>query len=248
MSLRRRVRHLIPLPVRERLYDWNPSRLRRWRQVPGLRKLPGGGDVALTFDDGPDPEFTPALLEGLDAAGASATFFVVGERVAGNEELLREIERRGHEIALHGMTHRRHDLLGDAEARAELVDGLAAIEAAGVARPRWYRPPYGAASAPLVEHCRELGLGLAYWSAWGQDWDPIPAARIARLVERDLGPGAVVLLHDSPLYAEREDATPTIAAVPEIAAAARRRGLSLVSLGDANASGDAQDGAAPSSR
>jgi peptidoglycan/xylan/chitin deacetylase (PgdA/CDA1 family) len=245
MSLRRRVRHLIPLPVRERLYDWNPSRHRQWRRVPGLRTIAGGSAVALTFDDGPDPEFTPPLLEALAAAGASASFFVVGEWIPGNEELLREIEARGHEIALHGMTHRRHDELDPAAARAELADGLAAIAAAGVARPRWYRPPYGAASAALAHHCRELGLGLAYWSAWGQDWDPIPAARIARLVERDLAPGAVVLLHDSPLYAERDDAGPTIGAIPAIAAAARGRGLDLLTL--SAAVGAAQDGGSPSS-
>jgi peptidoglycan/xylan/chitin deacetylase (PgdA/CDA1 family) len=219
----------------------------RNRIMPRLSGQGRPDHVALTFDDGPDPEFTPPLLDVLQAAGAGATFFVVGERIGGNEDLLRELEARGHEVALHGMTHRRHDELSAADARTELVDGLAAIEAAGVTRPRWYRPPYGAASEALAHHCRELGLGLAYWSAWGQDWDPIPAARIARLVERDLGLGAIVLLHDSPLYAEREDAGPTIAAIPAIAAAARQRGLELVSLRAATAPGDPQDGAASSS-
>lgn len=233
MSARRNIRRAIPRPLRQVLYDWSPSRRRRWREVPGTERLPDPGAVALTFDDGPDPRFTPPLLEALEEAGAKATFFVVGERLDGSAELLREIENRGHEVALHGMTHRRHDRLSDEEARAELTEGLAAIEAAGVRRPRWYRPPYGGSSPALARFCDELGFGLAYWSAWGQDWEAIPARRIARLVLRDLGPGGIVLLHDSPLYAERDDAGPTTEAIPLIAAAAREKGLEMVSLGAA---------------
>src|SRR3954454_3066743 len=227
MSARRKVRGAIPRPVRQRLYDWSPSRRRRWKEVPGTERVPAAGAVALTFDDGPDPLFTPRLLDALDAAAAGATFFVVCERIAGHEELLREAERRGHEIALHGMTHRRHDDLDDRQARAELDDGLAAIAAAGVARPRWYRPPYGGSSPALARFCEELDLGLAYWSAWGQDWEPLPAERIARLVLRDLDDGGVILLHDSPLYAEREDAGPTIDAIAPIASAAAAKRLDL---------------------
>jgi peptidoglycan/xylan/chitin deacetylase (PgdA/CDA1 family) len=233
MSLRRQIRGAIPRPIRQRLYDWSPSRRRRWREVPGTERLPGDEAIAITFDDGPDPEFTPSLLEALADAGAHATFFVVGEQVAGSEELLRAIEARGHEVALHGMTHRRHDGLDEAEARTELEEGLRAIEAAGVRRPRWYRPPYGGSSPVLARLCGELDLGLAYWSTWGQDWEPIPADQIAHLVLRDLGPGGIVLLHDSARYAERDDASPTTAAIPLIAAAARSRQLAMVTLGTA---------------
>lgn len=233
MSLRRKARRAIPRPLRQRLYDWSPSRRRRWREVPGVERLPVGGAFALTFDDGPDPEFTPPLLEALERAGCPATFFVVGERLPGCEGLLREMEARGHEIALHGMTHRRHDRLDEAEARAELTEGLAAIERAGAQRPRWYRPPFGGSSPALARLCGELGLGLAYWSTWGQDWEEIPAERISALVLRDLDPGGIVLLHDSPIYAEREDAGPTVAAVAPIAAAGRARNLRPLTLSSA---------------
>jgi peptidoglycan-N-acetylglucosamine deacetylase len=236
MSVRRKVRGLVPRSLRQRIYDSRRSGRRAWRQTPGIETVPPTAGAALTFDDGPDPEFTPPLLDALAAAGASATFFVVGERVAGNERLLREMESRGHEIALHGMRHRRHDRLGDEEARAELTEGLAAIEAAAVTRPRRYRPPYGGTSPALARFCGELGLELAYWSAWGQDWEPLSAARIAQLVDRDLGPGTVILLHDSALYAERADTGPTIEAVPLIGGAARERGIALVSLQQAFAS------------
>lgn len=233
MSLRRKARRLVPGPLRRRLYELNLSKRRNWKRAPGIETVPPGAGAALTFDDGPDPECTPALLDALDRAGAKATFFVVGERVAGNEELLREIEARGHEVGLHGMTHRRHDKLGEAEARAELREGLAAIEAALVTRPTRYRPPYGGTSPRLARICEELGLEPAYWSAWGQDWEPIAASAIAEVVERDLVPGTVILLHDSALYAERADARPTIEAIPLIATAAGAAGIRLVSLRDA---------------
>ncbi len=232
MLNRRKLRRAIPEPLRQRLYDWNPSRRRSWRQAQGIERTPAAA-AALTFDDGPDPEATPMLLDVLDELGAKATFFVVGERLEQGGPLLREMRSRGHEIALHGMTHRRHDKLAREDAMAELRDGLAAIERAAVPRPRWYRPPYGASSPVLARCCEELGLELVYWSSWGQDWDPIQPARIASLVCRDIAPGAVILLHDSALYAERDDARATIEAMPIIAGRARAQGLELISVGEA---------------
>lgn len=233
MPDRRQLRRAIPRPIRQRLYDWSPSRWGRWHKVPGLRRIPPGAGIALTFDDGPDEVCTPELLDVLAELGATATFFVIGERVVEDPGLAREIAERGHELGLHGMTHRRHDRLGEDEARKDLSLGLEAIERATGHRPGWYRPPYGASSPLLASICSELGLALAYWSAWGQDWEDISAAEIARLVLRDLDAGSVILLHDSPLYAEREDAKPTVESVPIIARSARDLGLDLVSLGTA---------------
>ena len=229
-QLRRAVRGLIPRPLRQRLYDWSPSRRRRWRRVPGLLSVPPERGAVLSFDDGPDPEGTPPVLEALAKSGARATFFVLGAHVVEQPELARRIEAEGHEVALHGMEHRRHDLLSPAEAEAELAAGIEAIEAATGHRPAWYRPPFGASSPTLAAVCAKLGLSLAYWSAWGQDWEESPPERIASLVERDLEPGAIVLLHDSARYAQRARATATAGAIPPIAAAASERGLDLVSL------------------
>ncbi len=206
-----------------------------WRRAPGVERLAPGPWAAITFDDGPDPDWTPALLDALDSGGARATFFVIGERVEEAPELAREILARGHELGIHGMRHRRHDRLDDGEARRELVECGEVIERECEVQPTRYRPPFGAASPRLAATCAELELELDYWSAWGQDWDPIPAARIARLVMRHLEPGAVVLLHDSALFAERPDPGPTVAAVPLIVAAAAERGLALVSLAGAAA-------------
>jgi peptidoglycan/xylan/chitin deacetylase (PgdA/CDA1 family) len=232
-QLRRTLRQAIPRPVRQRLYDWSPSRRRRWRQVSGIEAVPTGSAAVLTFDDGPDPDCTPGVLDALEAAGATATFFVLGVHALESPELLGGMVERGHEVALHGMTHRRHDVLDAAEAEEELTAGIEAIESAGGGRAAWYRPPFGASSPTLAALCEKLGLELAYWTAWGQDWEDSSPERIAGLVERDLGPGAIVLLHDSARYAQRAEAGATAAAVPLIAAAAQGQGLELVSLGRA---------------
>lgn len=229
-QLRRAVRGAIPRALRRRLYDWSPGRRRRWRRAPGLESVPAGAAAVLTFDDGPDPEGTPEVLAALEAAGARATFFVLGRHVAEHPGLTRELVARGHEIALHGMEHRRHDGLGPAEAERELTAGIEAIEAAVGTRPAWYRPPFGASSPTLAEVCGRLDLRLAYWTAWGQDWEESTPEHIAALVRRDLAPGSIVLLHDSARYAQRDDAGATAGAVAPIAADAAAAGLDLVSL------------------
>jgi len=189
------------------------------------------GDAAvLTFDDGPDERGTPEVLEALEALGVQATFFVLGSHVREHPALAREIRDRGHDLALHGMTHRRHDGLSPAEAGSELRAGLEAIEAVLGERPRWYRPPFGRSSPALAAACDELGLELVYWTSWGFDWEPIPAEAIAQTVRRDLAAGTIVLLHDSARYAERDEAAATAAALPAIVAAARDAGLDLLPL------------------
>jgi peptidoglycan-N-acetylglucosamine deacetylase len=207
--------------------------LERWRRFPGRERAARGGQaVVLTFDDGPDPDATPTVLDALDAERAQATFFVVGEQLLVHHELGGEITDRGHEVALHGFRHLGHDQLDAETARDDLLRGLDAVESATGRRPRLFRPPYGRFSEASFAACGELGLEPVYWSAWGLDYEAIPAERIAELVSRDLEDSAIVLLHDSARYADRASAAPTAEAVPLIAEAARERGLRLTTLGD----------------
>ena len=202
---------------------------RRWRRFPGRERLASqGACFALSFDDGPDPDATPAVLEALAAAGSRATFFLVGDQVDAHPELAREIAERGHAVAQHGHRHVEHDTLADPA--AELEGGRRAFERAGLGASTLFRPPYGRFSAASYQACRRAGLDPVYWSAWGGDWEPVPAERIADLVVRDLTPGAIVLLHDSPRYASRPSAQPTAEALPAILGAARERGLEAVAL------------------
>jgi peptidoglycan-N-acetylglucosamine deacetylase len=201
--------------------------LERWRRFPALERLdPPDSRIGLTFDDGPDPDCTPAVLDALDAAGARATFFMVGEQVEAHPELAREVTARGHAVGLHGHRHVEHDELSDPAADLEAVRTL--VEREARAQTSLYRPPYGRFSEASYAECTRRGLTAVYWSGWGSDWERIAAARIAELAIRDLEPGVILLLHDSARYASRESARPTAEALPEILAAAVERGLSAV--------------------
>lgn len=203
--------------------------LERWRRLPALERLdPPGASFALTFDDGPDPDATPAVLDLLDEWGAPATFFLVGEQVDAHPALATEIAARGHAVGLHGHRHTEHDGLADVAADFESVDAL--VRRATGVEAALYRPPYGRFSQASYEECRRRALTPVYWSGWGCDWEPIPAARVADLAIRDLEPGAILLLHDSPRYAYRDSARPTAEALPAILSAARERGLEPVAL------------------
>jgi peptidoglycan/xylan/chitin deacetylase (PgdA/CDA1 family) len=186
----------------------------------------------LTFDDGPDssPQGTGAVLDALDAAGAKATFFLVGEQILDSPGLAPEILARGHEIGVHGQRHFRHDRVSSAESVADIEAGHTAVAEIAGAKPRFYRPPYGKLSAAGAEACRRLGLEVAYWSTWGLDWEPLSAQRIARRVNRDLDDGSIVLLHDSARYAVRPSAVETARAIETIARRAAALDIDLVTL------------------
>src|SRR3954470_17027821 len=202
----------------------------RWRRLPARERVEAG--AALTFDDGPDPDGTPAVLDALDAAGVRATFFVVGEQLMRNHAIAREAAARGHELALHGYEHVEHDSLRPQAARDDLARALGAFEAATGRRPRFFRPLYGRFSDASYDACRHLGLEPVYWSSWGMDWEALAPDRIADLVQRDLTPGAILLLHDSPRYGHRPDVQPTADAIGAVAARAGELGLRVERLGD----------------
>ena len=189
------------------------------------RRTDGAG-VALTFDDGPHPEGTPAALAELDRAGARATFFLVGEQVQRNPGLAAEIGAAGHKIALHGFRHRNQLRLAPGVLREDLRRGAAAIEEATGVSPTIYRPPYGIFSAGGLRAVREAGYAPWLWSRWGRDWraDATPEG-IAATATEDLGPGDVVLLHDADHYGAGGSHRRTAAALPLILEDVRRRGL-----------------------
>jgi peptidoglycan-N-acetylglucosamine deacetylase len=194
------------------------------------RRLPGAG-IAVTFDDGPHAQGTPAVLETLARAGARATFFLVGEQVERIPALAAEIAAAGHEVGVHGY---RHTLLLRRSPRALREDFARAhdviAEAAGIA-PTVYRPPYGVLSGPALLIIRRLGWRPLLWSRWGKDWvaKTTPAAIVARAT-RDLGSGDVVLLHDADHYSSGDSWRRTAAALPDVLARASATGEPLVSV------------------
>src|SRR4051794_30230738 len=202
----------------------------RWRRMPALERLASG--AAITFDDGPDPDGTPAVLDALDAAGVRATFFLVGEQLMRHHAIARDALARGHELALHGYEHVEHDSLRPQAARDDLARALGAFEAATGQRPRFFRPPYGRFSEASYDACKHLGMQPVYWSGWGMDWEPIPGERVADLAMRDLADGAILLLHDSARYGHRPDCAATTEAIGPIAARAAELGLRVDPLGE----------------
>jgi peptidoglycan-N-acetylglucosamine deacetylase len=165
------------------------------------RTLPGAGGVAITFDDGPHPEGTPAVLEILDAANIRATFFLVGEQVERRPELAREIVARGHQVALHGHRHRPQPALPGRVIGDDLARGADAIERATGIRLVWHRPPYGLYSSAGLEAVRRRGLKPLLWSRWGKDWRRFTTpGRIAHRASANLRAGDVILLHDADFY------------------------------------------------
>ena len=173
--------------------------------------------VALTFDDGPHAQGTPAVLEELARRGATATFFLVGEQVVQRPALACEIVAAGHEVAVHGF---RHTLLLRRRAAAVTDDFDRAVDAIGEAtgvRPMLYRPPYGIFSAGALAEVRARGWRPLLWSAWGRDWERRATPQsIARRATRRLGPGAVVLLHDSDAYSSADSWRRTAASLPSV--------------------------------
>jgi peptidoglycan-N-acetylglucosamine deacetylase len=167
----------------------------------------------LTFDDGPHPEGTPAVLDALDAAGAKAIFFLVGEQVERYPEIAAEIPRRGHETAVHGYRHRVQLRLSAAAVRDDIQ---CAIDVIGD-NARYHRPPLGIYSNAGLRAARELGLQPLLWSRWGKDWRKFTTPqRIAARAARSLGPGDVILLHDADHYSSKDSWQRTVAALPEI--------------------------------
>jgi len=171
------------------------------------------------------------VLEALAAAGARATFFVVGEQVRRHPELARAIVEHGHEIAVHGAAHVRYDRTRPEDAIRDVREGHDAVTAVTGAPVRWFRPPYGRCSDAALAAASELGLELVYWSAEGLDWEDTATDRIADAVGADLREGAIVLLHDSARYnIGRRSARRTAEAIPIIASRAAAQGVSLASV------------------
>lgn len=205
----------------------------RLRLFPGLSGTGHRHHVALTFDDGPDPDSTPRFLDALDALGVRATFFVLGERVVRHPALARETVRRGHELGVHGWTHDRPWLPAFARNAQEVGRSVRAVHDVTGRRPRWYRPPYGILTTSRWCAARRAGLRTVLWSAWGRDWtaDATPAS-VRALVAADLRGGGTVLLHDSDRHAAPGSWQAALGALPGLVRDCREAGLTIGPLQD----------------
>lgn len=171
------------------------------------RGSPTDNRVYLTFDDGPDPVFTPRILDVLAQRGARACFFVLGSACARFPHLVRDAAAAGHDIGVHGYTHDHPWLQCTAGARAQIRDSVALVADLIGARPRLFRPPYGRLRPAMLAEARQQGLETILWSRSAMDWGRWgrPEKISARLLRT--APGDILLMHDATREQNRCSAT-----------------------------------------
>jgi peptidoglycan-N-acetylglucosamine deacetylase len=226
---------------------WHLQGLPWWRAYPprrvkDLHPRRSGGDhpVALTFDDGPDPTYTPQVLDVLDGLGVKATFFMCGLAAERHPQLVRAVAREGHTIGGHTWHHVGVRGMSPATWEAE-VDRTHGLLEELTGRPiRYFRPPWCEYDPATIERLRARNLVPVLFSASGRDWETTEPGKIVESISEGLQPGAIVLLHDACGDVLRTDGEPpsgtvrdrsaTVSALPMLVARIRAAGLSCSAL------------------
>lgn len=201
---------------------------------PTLVHGPREGDrVALSYDDGPDPQVTPAVLDALAQYGARASFFVIGQKLEQSPALARRMLAEGHELGNHSWQHSRWQNFWGATAQAEEIhrgEQAVVLYTSGKPRP-WYRPPIGLKSPPLAQAARRLGISICAWSLHARDTRGATAQEIAAGVLRRVRAGDIILMHDGHDLPGRTRPA-CAAATALILAGLRERGLRSVTVSE----------------
>jgi len=197
--------------------------------------LPGSaarrGEIALTFDDGPDPASTPGVLDLLDRHGAKASFFCIGKKAAAYPELVREIARRGHSVENHSYTHSHaFAFYGVSRLKREVEAGQAAIANATGRPPLFFRAPLGFRNPLLDPVLARLGLNYVSWTRRGFDAVQSDRDKVLKRLATGLAGGEILLLHDS-VSSRTDGRGPMVLVVlPALLAAIAAKGLRSIAL------------------
>ena len=208
-------------------YAWVPHLVTPFCVHRGPRE--GGRRLALTFDDGPDPEWTPRVLNILAAHDVRATFFLVGDRAVRAAATVRAIATDGHEIGSHGWSHASLWRCGPWKTADEIDRAQAILGELGGTPPRLFRPPWGMVNAAMFPLLRARSLRPVFWSIQPEGLRPAPADAQASYVVRRAHPGAIVDLHD----AEGTPGAPArlVRALPAMIGGLRAAGYELTTVG-----------------
>ena len=205
----------------------------RRRFFPRLSGQGRADHVALTFDDGPDPAWTPAFLEVLAKWQVHATFFMLGSMAARSPGLAAEVAGAGHEVAVHGWAHRYTVLRSPRTVADDLARARDAVAGATGAQPRFYRPPYGVLSTGALAAAGRLGLTPVLWTCWGREWTAGATPRsVWAALAGNLTGGATVLLHDSDCTSPPGSAAAGLGALPLLLEECAIRGLAAGRLAE----------------
>ncbi|MGW1721409.1 polysaccharide deacetylase family protein [Streptomyces sp. NPDC002306] len=167
------------------------------RREPLLKMSGSGRTMVLTFDDGPDPRYTPSILSTLREYDVRAMFFVCGEMAAENKGLLARMADEGHIVGNHTWTHPLLTQLSRSRIRSEMERTCEVIEDAYGERPKWFRAPYGAWNRAAFQLGAELGMDSLAWTVDSLDWTTPGTATVVDRVENGAAPGVVILSHDA---------------------------------------------------
>ncbi|HET8577474.1 MAG TPA: polysaccharide deacetylase family protein [Methylomirabilota bacterium] len=184
--------------------------------------------VALTFDDGPDPEHTPAVLDVLAREGVQASFFLIGRRAARLPALARRIAAEGHDLGNHTLSHRSLWRLGPRETAREMRGGHDVIARVAGQAPRFFRPPWGKTNLAMFATLKALGTPCIFWTVQPEGRHAVTPEAQLRFAAGRARPGAIFDLHDA-------DGVPgagsrLLAALPSLIAGLRGAGYRLVPL------------------
>jgi peptidoglycan-N-acetylglucosamine deacetylase len=205
---------------------------------PNLTRLPeaaaGRGEIAITFDDGPDPEITPRVLDVLDRGGARATFFCVGARAQAHPRIVHEIVRRGHAVENHTQHHSTaFGWYGPDRLRREIAAAQGTLAALAGRTPAFFRAPFGVRNPFVDPVLARLGLAYVSWTRRGYDTVDDDAARVLRRLAGRLDAGDVLVLHDGVAAGAGRARPAVLEALPRLLELAAARGLKPVTLGTA---------------
>ena len=196
------------------------------------------GEIALTIDDGPDPDVTPQVLEMLDRYRIKASFFCIGDNAARYPDLCRNIVERGHTVENHSQRHRHNfSLLGLSGLRREIQAGQRTLSTITGRAPLFFRAPAGLRNIFLAPVLARLGLRLATWSTRGFDTNTTDPVLVCRRLTQNLKAGDILLLHDGNCARTNAGVPVIIAVLPLLCEAAANAGLRFVTLPNAVQSG-----------
>lgn len=194
-------------------------------RIPSDRKV-----VALTFDDGPNPDATPVILDTLRRKGVRATFFVLGSHAERWPELVQRISHEGHQLGNHGYFHRKLHFKSPFYVSRDIKLGIRAIRRAGAPAPRLFRAPHGFRSPWTTPIASSYGERTVGWSLGVWDSDRPGADEIVKRTLEGVSPGSIILLHDGDGYNPDGDRMQTAAALPIIIDRLKEEGYEFATL------------------
>jgi peptidoglycan-N-acetylglucosamine deacetylase len=169
---------------------------RRYATPPLTHVAPDDGRIWLTFDDGPDAEWTPRILDVLAEKSMRATFFMIGRAARAHADVVRRIDNAGHEIGNHTWSHRHPWTMGLRAAQQEVRDGAAAISDIVGRAPKFFRPPHGRLRQCMIDEAEAGDQCIALWSLSAVDWGPLGRASAIAARLGKASAGDIVLMHD----------------------------------------------------